>query len=135
MPRKQAAPSATKVPRAHVEIYRKVVPQMGQLTHDVGELSKKSPDTAMSKFKLKVINEQLALANKLLQPPFKPMEGFDQFDDHTLPSNSDVLIALSQYLKCLSMWHAANTYDKFNGNHLDRTNGRYWNVEGEPERA
>jgi len=97
----------TGLTRADVEVYFKIKIQTEQLLNDVSELSKKHPDGAISKFKLKFVNEKLYEANKFLLPPYKPIEDFEVFDDSTLPSNSDVLMVLAQYLKCLELWRSS----------------------------
>jgi hypothetical protein len=83
---------------------------MRRLSTDFEALSKKAPDAPMSKFKLTVVNEKLGDANRFLVPPFKPIEGFELFDDPILPSNSDAVMVLNQYLTCLERWRSAHIY-------------------------
>ena len=100
---------------------------MRQLSNDLEALSKKAPDAPVSKFKLNFINEKLRDANRFLAPPFKPIDGFEQFDDATLPSNSDVVMVLMQYLACLEQWRSAHVHKK-----SDALGSRWiWNVKGE----
>jgi hypothetical protein len=63
-------------------------------------ISNKSPDQAVNKFKLSVINEQLKIANDILLDQARPFESFEAFDETALPSNSDVVVVLSPDL-CL----------------------------------
>jgi hypothetical protein len=124
-------PTATKptstITRADVEAFDKVRSQMKQLSADIETLSKKAPDNPVSKFKLNFINEKLRDANQFLAPPFQPISGFEQFDDSTLPSNSDVLIVLTQYLACLEQWRSAQVHREHDG-----LSARWvWNVTGE----
>ena len=91
-----------------VAAFDKVVAQMNRLLTDVETLAKKAPDGPISKFKLGVINEQLRAANLFVQPPYKPIGGFDEFDVVSLPSNSDVVLVVSQYLTCLERWRSDN---------------------------
>jgi hypothetical protein len=91
-----------------VGIFDKLISQMERLLTDMESLAKKSPDGAVSKFKLGVINEQLRTANQFLLHSFKPIDGFEEFDVISLPSNSDVVLVVSQYLACLERWRSNN---------------------------
>lgn len=63
-------------------------------------LSKKSAADPFNKFKLNITNAILSSANKYLASLSRPVavDGFSQFEDTDLPSNSDVAFVLSQYL-------------------------------------
>ncbi len=116
------------ITQADVEMFGKVRSQMTKLSADLEALSKKSPDAPVSKFKLTFVNEMLRDANRFLTPPFKPIEGFELFDDVALPSNSDSVMVLNQYLTCLENWRSAHihetTRDGFNKQWV-------WNIPGE----
>ena len=64
-------------------------------------VSKKSPDSPINSFKLKFVNHLLKTANELLVGHYKPFDDFDIFSDDELPSNSDVVMILSQYIECM----------------------------------
>lgn len=85
-------------------------------------LSKKNPDSPINKFKLKFVNELLAKANVLLGEEYRPLKDFTFFDDQELPSSSDVVFVLSQYLKVM---------DKFRFDHTTRSSIglRFWIIE------
>ena len=61
----------------------------------------------------------------LLVGKFKPFPDFETFDEDELPTNSDVMIVLSQYLNALESWRSA---------HIKKKPGSYndwiWDVEG-----
>jgi hypothetical protein len=120
--------SSATVTRADIERFDKVRVQMQQLATDFADLSKKAPDSPVSKFKLAFINEKLRDANTMLVAPFKPIEAFEEFDDAALPSNSDVVMVLGQYLKCLEQWRSANVHFERLGGYKTRW---VWNVRGE----
>lgn len=104
--------------------FEKTQGQIQGLYTEVGILSKKSPNDALNKFKLKFINQLLVLANEFLIDNYKPLEGFEIFDDNDIPTNSDVVIILEQYLHCLERLRFDNistTYSK---------NGWYWLIDG-----
>ncbi|MBE0672763.1 MAG: hypothetical protein IH588_19470 [Anaerolineales bacterium] len=84
-------------------------------------LSKKSPDGPTNKFKLKFINELLAKANSLLGDSYHPLKDFDTFDEEELPTSSDVVFILSQYLKVMDKFRYDNTILDFGT--------RYWKTD------
>lgn len=92
----------------NVNAFEKVQAQLQGLFDEVGTLSKKKPDDAINKFKLKIINPILTEANKLLTEDYKPFSDFEQFDEESLPTNSDTVMILSQYLSCLEKLRADN---------------------------
>jgi hypothetical protein len=96
-----------------VELFEKVQSQVQQLLNEISTLSKKSPDGPINKFKLKFINEKLRESNSFLAGTHKPFADFESFDDANMPTNSDVVLILSQYLDCLEGFRSANTiYDE-----------------------
>ncbi len=86
-------------------------------------LSKKAPDSPINKFKLKFINELLAKANSLLGKEYHPLKDFDSFNEEELPTSSDVVFILSQYLKVM---------DKFRYDHTTSRLGDWsWAIDNE----
>ena len=71
------------------------------MQEEISILSKKNPDGKMNTFKIKHINQLLCQANELLGDKYIPMQGFTVFDEELLPSNSDVVFMLSQYINCM----------------------------------
>ena len=110
-----------------VDIFEKIKAQIAQLHSEVSLLSKGKPDNLINKFKLKFINEKLAEGNVILTGEFKPFKDFNVFEDAELPSNSDVVLVLSQYLDGLEAWRCANIrYSHVDGNW-------YWKLEDKTE--
>lgn len=105
---------APKLTPGDIDRFDKLKTQIAQLLKDISELSKKHPDGPISKFKLKFVNEKIINANYFLQGIFLPIEDFVAFDDSTLPTNSDVVMVLSQYLECLEFWRSANVRHRKN---------------------
>lgn len=107
-----------------VNKFEKIQSQIEGLYKEIGILSKKSPNDAINKFKLQFINQLLVEANIILTGVYKPLEGFDTFDESALPSNSDVTFIFEQYLNCL---------EKLRSDNIMRTsiNAWYWLVDGE----
>lgn len=90
--------------------FQKTEDQLESLYREMGVLSKKKPDSAINKFKLRFINRVILKATSLLGDSFRPFEGFDQFDEDELPSYSDVVMMLAQYLRSMDACRVANTY-------------------------
>src|ERR1043166_9079929 len=110
-----------------VDFFEKVKAQLHQMHNEVSVLSKTKADNLINKFKLGFINEKLGEANTILTGGFKPFKDFALFNVDELPTNSDVVIVLSQYLDCLEAWRCANIqYDTLEFEW-------YWIIEGHEE--
>lgn len=107
---------------ADVDRFEKLAGQVLGLYEEMSILSKKSPNDAVNKFKLKFINRQLIESNNLLGEHYRPFDDFEEFDEDAIPQNSDVVFILSQYLQCM---------EKLRGDHVVARSGIwYWKVEG-----
>ncbi len=82
--------------------------QMKSLYSEIEKLVKKNPNDAINVFKLKLINGLLRDANEIFVNTKKPVIEFAEFDEKALPSNSDALVVLSQYLACLESYRDNN---------------------------
>lgn len=103
--------------------FEKAQAQIEGLYKEIGILSKKSPNDAVSKFKLKFINQLLEEANSLLTDSYIPFDGFEIFDEDDLPTNSDVTMILEQYLNCL---------EKLRNDNIKANSGYwFWIIDGE----
>jgi hypothetical protein len=91
-----------------VEVFEKTQSQIAKLHQEVSILSKSKPDNPINKFKLTLINQRLEAANAFLTGEHKPFADFELFDESSLPSNSDVVFILSQYLDAFEGWRSAN---------------------------
>ena len=90
------------------EVVEKLIAQIEGFYGEMSVLSKSKPDNPLNAFKLKFINDKLIEANRVLVGEYQPLKGFTVFDDATLPTNSDVVMVLSQYLTRLKAWRRAN---------------------------
>ncbi len=93
--------------RDQVEAYERTRGQFEALHVDFSNLAKKAADAPVNKLKIAIVNEKLRAANKLLKGPDRPLEGFCEFDEASLPTASDVVIVLSQYIDALEGWRSA----------------------------
>jgi len=108
--------------KKEVESFIKVNTQIKTLNTEISALSKKKPNDAINKFKLKYINKVLEDANKLLKENYKPFADFDLFDENDMPSNSDVTMMLPQYIDFL---------DKLREDNIKYQKGEYyWVING-----
>ena len=106
-----------------VDVFERVKGQLRQFQIELSGLSKSKPDNLINKFKLTFINEKLGEANRILTGDFKPFNDFNVFDSEQLPTNSDVVLILSQYLDCLEALRCANiAYSSMDGRW-------YWRLE------
>lgn len=89
-----------------IDKFVKLVKQIKNLISEFSVLSKKKPDDAVNKFKIKLINPVLEVANYFVNDKkYKPFADFELFNEDELPTNSDVLVILSQYSACLEKYH------------------------------
>ena len=58
--------------------------------------------------KLKFINNMVTQANELLGEKYKPFDDFDKFDEEDIPSKSDAVFIMTQYLDCLEKLRCDN---------------------------
>lgn len=91
-----------------VDKFEKIAGQMDGLHKEVSALAKKSPNDALNKFKLKFVNAALNDANSILEPKYKPLSDFDQFDVDDLPTNSDLAFIVALYIEELERKRADN---------------------------
>jgi hypothetical protein len=90
-----------------VSLFDRLRPQIQTLCNELKELSRKKADAPLSKFKVKLINEKLKETNGLLGDAHRPFQDFDLLDQDNLPTTSDSVIVLSQYLESLETWRSA----------------------------
>jgi hypothetical protein len=91
-----------------IALFESLNSQLKGLYDEMQTLAKKNPNDAVNKFKLGLINSLIKRTNAFLKEDQKPFGDFGEFDEAELPSNSDVLIILSQYLSCLEKIRADN---------------------------
>jgi hypothetical protein len=106
-----------------VDIFEKLSGQLLSIYDEISLLSRKNPNDAINKFKLKFINKLASQSNDYLTEKYKPFDDFDNFDEDDIPQNSDVVFILSQYLQCFEKQRADNV--------VVRNGFWYWRVEGD----
>jgi hypothetical protein len=81
-----------------VENLEKLIEQLQGLHVEITQLVKKSPNDALNLFKLRLVNNVLTRANGILMGEYRPFDDFSQFEEDSLPTNSDVTMILAQYM-------------------------------------
>ena len=94
--------------RSDVEKLEKTIGQLAATHREVSLLSKKSPNDGVNSFKLKLINGVIEAANQILGQAYKPIQGFELFDEDNLPSTSDVVFVVAQYLEEIERYRQDN---------------------------
>jgi len=84
--------------------------QFDSFYQEMSALAKKNPNDALNKFKLGLVNSVLKRANTFLGKSRLPFADFECFDDATMPSTSDVLLIVSQYLSAFEKLRSENIF-------------------------
>ena len=72
---------------------------------EMKEFSKKKPDEPLNKFKVKNVNRVLEQLKDILSNE-PTLEFLDLLDDETLPSNSDSILILGQFMAAMKQFHS-----------------------------
>jgi len=107
---------------ADVESFLKLEVQLKSTRKEMAELSKKKPNDVVNKFKLGHLNLMLRTANEFLREHL-PLEGFEEFDEAVIPSNSDVVFVLAQYTDAIYRFRETNTHFVEHDNYWKLSNG------------
>ncbi len=91
-----------------VQDFERLEQQLHSMLAEMSELSKKRPNDGLNKFKLNLVNVLLGRMNEIVAAQ-KPFQDFETFDEDDLPTNSDVVVMLSQYASALYQFRQKNT--------------------------
>ncbi|MBK7809548.1 MAG: hypothetical protein IPJ51_25185 [Saprospiraceae bacterium] len=83
--------------------FEMLFPMVNSDLNEIRELSKKKQDEPLNKFKVKTINKKLERVKEILidEPTFDFLE---LLDDETLPSNSDAVLMISQFIQAMEQF-------------------------------
>lgn len=109
--------------REEVDEFDLVESQLVRFHAELGGLAKGKANDALSTFKLGLLNALLMRANEILGTKYEAVAGFKQFDEAQLPSSSDALVVVSQYLAALEKWRSDNV--------VASRGTWYWVIDGE----
>jgi hypothetical protein len=96
--------------KTEIDRFEKLSGQLISVYEEMSLLSKKNPNDAVNKFKLKFVNKLIQEANEFLSKGYHPFDDFDCFDEDDIPHTSDVVFILSQYLQCFEKFRSDNVY-------------------------
>lgn len=92
-----------KISKEAGEKHDLLMPLLNSLYLEMKELSKKKPDGPLNTYKVKVINRVLEPIKELLQ--YEDTSFFlDILDTDDMPTNSDVVLILSQYIRAMNFY-------------------------------
>lgn len=111
-----------------IDKFIKLVVQIEKILSEFDSLSKKKPDNVLNKFKLELVNTVLKSANEIINKENKPFPNFDEFGEEEIPTNSDVVMILSQYVACLDKFRHENTIRDEDGDWV-------WVIKGRASRV
>ncbi|WP_090828141.1 hypothetical protein [Nitrosovibrio tenuis] len=94
--------------KSDVDSFERLSGQLAGVYEEISLLSKKAPNDAVNKFKLKFINQLITDSNDFLSNKYRPFDDFSSFEEDDIPQNSDVIFIVSQYLKCFEKLKADN---------------------------
>ncbi|MEW8067587.1 MAG: hypothetical protein AB2804_13265, partial [Candidatus Thiodiazotropha endolucinida] len=81
-----------------------MTPLLQAMYTEFKELSKKKPDSAVSKSKIKIVNRLLERVKTVLTDE-ESIEFLDMLDEDDVPQASDVTLILSQYVAAMDAFH------------------------------
>jgi hypothetical protein len=106
-----------------VDKFEKLSGQLISVYEEISLLSKKNPNDAINKFKLKFINKLIQESNDFLSSKYRPFNDFEVFVEDDVPQTSDVVFILSQYLQC---------FEKLRSDNVVQERGIwFWRVKGD----
>lgn len=111
------------VKEEEIILFEKLQGQLEGFYDEMSIMSKKSSNDGVNKFKLKFINQLFSELNTFLKDDYKPFKEFIKFDEDELPTNSDVVLILSQYLNCMEKLRGDNI--------IEYMQDWYWKVNNE----
>ena len=93
---------------ADIEKLEKTMGQLAAIHREMSLLSRKSPNDAVNTFKLKLINGVIRATNEALGEAYVPIDGFLGFEEDSVPSTSDVVFVVAQYLEEVERYRQDN---------------------------
>src|SRR5262249_53357869 len=95
-----------------VELYEVTMPLLQAMYNEFKDLSRKKPDGAVNKAKIKVVNRLLERCRDVLKDELS-IDYLDLVDEDDVPQNSDVALMISQYVAAMKQFHS--TYFGWDG--------------------
>jgi hypothetical protein len=99
--------------KQEIDQFETIQGQLQAFHTEMGALVKKNPNDPLNAFKLQLVNAVLRRANAFLGKARLPFAEFEAFEDSTLPSTSDVLVIVAQYLSAFEKFRSENIHLDF----------------------
>ena len=120
-PTKSKSKEAKKTAEEHIKLYETISPLLHSAFNEVKEFSKKKEDEPLNLKKVKMINRLLEKAKVVLKNE-PTVEFLDMLDEDDLPSNSDAVLTMSQFISAMNKFHS----DHYHLNGWDIDGGGEW---------
>ena len=110
-----------------VQKFEMLYPMLDSDIAEIRELSKKKQDEPLNPFKVKIINKKLGQIKDLLKDE-PSNEYLELLDEDSLPTNSDAVLMLSQFINSLNQFK--QKYYESDGSDIDVFGTRYtWKIK------
>ena len=120
-PVKKSTTEKKKTTGEQIKLYSTISPLLWAAFNEVKEFSKKKQDEQLNIKKVKMINRLLEKAKVVLEN--EPTVDFlDMLDEDDLPTNSDAVLTMSQYISAMDKFHS----DHFHSNKWDLDGDGDW---------
>ena len=86
-----------------IKKFEMLFPMVNSDLNEIRELSKKKQDEPLNKFKVKTINKKLEQVKEILSDE-PTAEFLELLDEETLPSNSDAVLMISQFIQAMEQF-------------------------------
>jgi len=96
--------SKQEISQSAKDYYYLLTPLLQSAYKEMSELSKKRPESPLNMYKVKMINRILIPLKELLKNE-TVADYLDVLDTDDLPTNSDVVLIMSQYNKAVDMFY------------------------------
>lgn len=101
MPRRDNRPQQRTLTRQDVDEFELVEGQLSRFHTELLGMAKGKPNDVLNQFKLGLLNGLIGRTNAILGEGYVAVPGFSKFDPDQVPSVSDALLVVSQYLGAL----------------------------------
>mgnify|MGYP001295218496 CR=1 FL=1 len=99
--------------KAQAEEFDMLSKLLDALSIETKEFSKKKPDEALNKLKIKMANRVLSKVKELLKNE-ATSEFLDTLDEDSIPTNSDAVLIITQFQAAMKQFHSS--YHGWDGN-------------------
>ena len=94
-----------KTTKALAALHDTTMPLLEAMYREFQDLSKKKPDSAVNKQKIKIVNRLLDDMRTVLADE-KSVQYLDRLEEDDVPQASDVTLVLSQYVAAMKAFHS-----------------------------